>query len=435
MIRQPHKNLFFSYRGGRPRNTADGAIDRQLEDNVTKALIYVLERASRQHVLAPFLHHVVGITRRTDLDQVQFALQRVDISRPKIAARFALGIAPMRGIDPRPQTTHQAGRPDAWIWTDDGFAILLETKVRGAVSRHQLRRHISSVEGWSLANTRVVSHSWAEVFEFFSRVRHTNRKLDPTTRLLLDEFLRYLRMMALASDTTFDIDDFGYFLLRPAERDTATRTLLGRKLVRFTRELTQSKSLARIVRRYGARGADVSKFVNPGVFRKESANYWITIGPKTRRDRCHFTVRLGEDGISLEAFSPHKTFTQKLVRKIGRDPKAFIASLRDIRRDEPFVLRLREAYFRDPTSTYKGQRIGRVVDYMVIHPRVLTLSNMSQLVVEPTRKRLANPKLRPEIFLVRHFPLSEVVGNSRVVETVANAAERMLGYFQFALDV
>lgn len=146
--------------------------------------------------------------------------------------------------------------------------------------------------------------------------------------MLVDEFMRYLRMIALASDTTFDLDDFGYFLLRSAERDAATRALLSRKLVRFAEELTRTRALKYIVRCYSEPGASVSRFVNRGVFRKESANYWITIGPKDRRDRCHFTVRLGQDGISLEAFSPHQSFTKKLVAKIQKQPRAFVASLR-----------------------------------------------------------------------------------------------------------
>lgn len=142
MIRQSHKNLFFSYRGARPYKGAINAIDRQLEDNATKALVYVLEHSQRKHVLAPFLRQIVALRASTGLERVQFALQRVDIARPSISPRIALGIAPVPGVDSRPGITRQSGRPDAWIWADDGFAILVEMKVRGAVSRQQLRRHM-----------------------------------------------------------------------------------------------------------------------------------------------------------------------------------------------------------------------------------------------------------------------------------------------------
>ncbi|MGH7713642.1 MAG: hypothetical protein ACREOG_20320 [Gemmatimonadaceae bacterium] len=358
MIRQPHKNLFFSYRGFRPRRGAQQAIDRQLEDNATKALLYVLEGSSRAQVLAPFLRQIVGVGPPSDIDTVQFALQRVDIARPKMLTRIALGIAPISRIDPHRQTSHLSGRPDAWIWAEERFAILIETKVRGAVSRHQLRRHIRGAEGWSVANTREVPQSWGTIYDFFSRLRRTNQKLDSTTRLLLDEFVRYLRMMALASDTTFDIEDFGYFLLRTEDRDAATRALLSRKLVRFTEDLTRTRSIKRIVMRYSTRSNDVEKVVNRGVFRRDSTNHWITIGPKDRLDRSHFTVRLGEDGISLEVFSPHQSFTRQLVAKIERDPRAFVASLRAISPSEPFVTRLRsDALLRAGVSSLSPSRV------------------------------------------------------------------------------
>jgi hypothetical protein len=435
MIRQPHKNLFFSYRGSRPRKGAQHAIDRQLEDNVTKALVYVLEHCSRRFVLAPFLQKVVGLRPPSGIDEVQFALQRVDIARPTIKRRIALGIAPDSRIDPHRSGLQQSGRPDAWIWADERFAILVETKVRGAVSRHQIQRHIQGAEGWSSTNSHVVSQSWASVYDFFSHLRRASKNLDVTTRMLVDEFVRYLRMIALASDTTFDLDDFGYFLLKEAERDAATRVLLRRKLLRFTEELTRTRALRNIVRRYGGSDTNLSRFVNPGVFPKGSDNYWITVSPKERRDRCHFTVRLGQNGISLQAFSPHQSFTKRLVAKIAKDAHGFVASFRTISRMDPFVVRLREAYYKDPHSPYKGQRIGRMVDFLNIHPRVLTAENVPQFIVDPIRQRFSMKNLRPEIFLIRHFQLSEVVGNSDVVAQVSDAAEQMLGYLNFALDV
>jgi hypothetical protein len=432
-MKQPHKNLFFSYRGARREvEETDLLVEKQLEDNVTKALIYVLENCDRDTVLTPFLR-TVGITQKVRLAEVQFLLQRVDIARPTIRQRIALAIAPDPEIDESRAAPHDAGRPDAWIWADESFAILVETKVRGAVSRHQLDRHVRGAEGWTSGQTRMVSLSWPQLYDLFAEIRRSSSTSDPVTRLLLDQFVRYLRMTALASDTTFDLDDFGYFLLRAADRDSATRTLLHRKLVRFTEELTRSSGLKRMIAQYGVASRTAEAVVSPGLFRKDSTNYWITIGPKDRRDRCHFTVRLTERGISLEAFSPHKSFTRKLLSRIERNPAEFLMSLRRITIDQPVVIRLREAYFHNPASSYKGQRIDRKVDYLEVHPSVLTSDNLETLILDPVRTRLKYNHLRPEVFLLRHFGLSEVIGNSSVVQDVSYAAELMLDYFNFAL--
>ena len=434
-MRQPHKNLFFSYRGSRPNDLSDMLLDKQLEDNVTKALIYVLENSDRERVLSPFLRIAAQLRTRVPLNEVQFALQRADIARPRLRERVALAIAPNPVIDSVKNGSRQAGRPDAWIWADERFAILVETKVRGSASLDQMLRHVRGAEGWNRAHTRIVSISWGRVYDAFTEMRRSCQRADVTTRLLLDEFVRYLRMTALASDTTFDLDDFGYFLLQPSERDSATRALLLRKLVRFTEELTRAPALRRIVKEYDPSGKQVANYISPGVFRRAGENYWITIGPKERRSRCHFTIRLTEDGISLEVFSPHKSFTRKLVSKIERDPNRLIASLRTIGREEPYAIRLREAYFHDPNSSYKGQRIDRKVDYLEVHPKLIAIDNVKELILDPLKERLRYRHLRPEIFLFRHFRLSEVVGNSKIVQDVAHAAESMLGYFTFALDV
>jgi hypothetical protein len=435
-VRQPQKNLFFSYRGGfLGDNHSDLVLDKQLEDNATKALVYVLEHANRASVLRPFLRDLVGLKTTLNLEEIEFALQRADIARSSVEHRIAMCIAPVAHLKRGIVGTHNAGRPDAWIWREDSFAILIETKVRGMATEDQLLRHIRGAQGWTSANTQRRCVSWSQVYDFFVKTRRQQPNADRMTRLLLDEFVGYLRMTALASGTTFDLDDFGYFLLQPKDRDQTTRALLKRKLVRFTEEFSASAAVKEIVRHYGGRSSRAGEFVSPGVFRKDSPNYWITVGPKQRRNRCHFTVRLSEEGISLEAFSPHKSFTKRFVRKIAEQPEGFIASLSAIDPRAPYTIRLREAYYHNPESSYKGQRISNKVDYLEIHPRVLTEVNLSTLIVEPIRMRLTNPTLRPEMFLIRHFQLSELVGNSKVVELVATAARSMLGYLRFALEL
>jgi hypothetical protein len=432
-MRQPHKNLFVFYRGATPKDQASFALlERQLEDNVTKALVYVLEHTDRERVLVPFLKELVGIDAHFDSDTVQFALQRVDIARPSIPRRIALTVAPTAQLSEGAVDAHETGRPDAWIWSDGTFAVLVEAKVRGSANRAQIRRHVEGAEGWKGSQVAWRPLSWSNIYEFVVRARQNPAHLDPVTRLLLSEFVEYLRMNGLATDTTFDLHDFGYFLLDPRDRDSSTRTLLAQKLARFSEEFIKAPSIQSVVRRYGGK-AGSQEYVSPGVFRRESQNYWITIGPKDRRDRCHFTLRLEEDGISLEVFSPYRSFTKPLVEKIESNPTDFVAALAPMRNEDHYFFRLREAHYHDPHSSYKGQRIGKKVDFLHIDTRVLTPDNVLTLIVEPIKRRLKDSSLRPEIFLVRHFSLSELVGKSDVVARVAAAAQPMLPYLEYAL--
>jgi hypothetical protein len=102
---------------------------------------------------------------------------------------------------------------------------------------------------------------------------------------------------------------------------------------------------------------------------------------------------------------------------------------------DPYAFRLREAYYSSPDSFYRGQRIRSKIDYLQVHPGQLTRENLEALMLGPVRERLRRRDLRPEVFLVRSFRLNELVGRSDVVQLVSEAAEPMLNYFTFALDL
>lgn len=433
---QLHQNLFFFYRGTRPHDDVhDATYEKQLEDNTTKSLIYVLEHVDRR-VLLSFLNNVVGLRFVGDSQSIQFALQRKDIQRQHLKYRVALALAPQTGYVSHSKGDHQSGRPDAWIWNDNEFAILLENKiVDQRVTRGQIERHIACAKGWNAKNVTWKSIAWADVYKFFNDWRGQSQKLDSVTTLLINEFVGYLRMIGLSSSASFEADDFLFFTLHPSDRTFTYKTLVRRKLEFFTKKLGETKVVRSIFGMYGLPRSHDIPYVSPGIFRDNSDNFWISLGPKERRNNCHLTVRISEGGISLDAFAPHKSFTTKLVRAIQSDPHKFLDCIRGIPRKEPFRIRLREARYANPGSSYKGQRISSRLDYLEVHPAILNADNIHQFLVEPITKRLKEKKLRPEIFLVRSFGISELLGEAETIELVADAAESMLPYVKYALDV
>lgn len=139
--------------------------------------------------------------------------------------------------------------------------------------------------------------------------------------------------------------------------------------------------------------------------------------------------------VSLEAFSPHRSFTSGLVHKLRRSPQEFVNALRPLKRDKSYHIRLRESFYRNPSSPYKGRAIDRSVDYLEIHPSVVRPGNLHQLIIEPIEARLRRSELRPEIFVVRNFRLSELVGKNDVVDLIASAAEDMYPYLDYASEL
>ena len=119
-----HHNIFYSYRGP---DTVGVDRDRQLENNLTKALINTLSLGG-EAVWRPFLSEL-GLA---DATGAKFLLQRRDLPSGSAVTRrdrVLLGISkkrsawvPDRGVGA--DGTYE-GVPDAWVYGDK-FAVLVE---------------------------------------------------------------------------------------------------------------------------------------------------------------------------------------------------------------------------------------------------------------------------------------------------------------------
>jgi hypothetical protein len=137
-----HRNIFYSYRGPKG-DTADR--DRQLENNVTKALINTLDLGGSA-VYGPFLDWL-GIT---DATNAKFLLQRHNLPSGTAAEkrnRALLGISKRKldWADAGANGTYESV-PDAWVY-GDGFAVLVECKVNdSAFSQGQMQGHLARLQ-------------------------------------------------------------------------------------------------------------------------------------------------------------------------------------------------------------------------------------------------------------------------------------------------
>lgn len=402
-----------------------------MEDNATKALINVLDLADRKVVLKPFLARFCRVHAR-DVASVEFALQRPDIRQPQMPQRVALVIAPVAGWARAGAHRPDQGRPDAWIWEPGAFAVLIENKVKGQATRQQICRHIAGACGWTPSNSNTLCATWAQVHDFFRTLMQSASAWDPKTAFLVRQFEEYLRMTNLSASTVLELDDFAYFATPEKERHPDRKAAVERKFCDLARAIAAQPVMRQALGLYG--GAAAARIpVNPGRFNRDRGDFWISIGPKKRRTNAHFTARIGQAGISIDCFAPHKAYTQRIVQAIRQHPDEFLAALRHVPERERFYIRLREAYYANPRSTYKGRNIGNVRDFLEVHPRELTRGNLDLLVCDPIEARRFKPRFRAELFLVRYFDLGEVVGAEGVAHMVAEAAEMMLPFLKFAL--
>jgi hypothetical protein len=152
-----HHNIFYSYRGP----NIDGADrDRQLENNLTKALINTLCLGG-EAVWRPFLAEF-GLA---DAPSAAFLLQRRDLPSGRAANkrhRVLLGISKRKSVwspDARAETTYESV-PDAWVY-GDGFAVLVESKVNDAdFSPGQMQGHLARLQSSEPTPPKIALKTW-----------------------------------------------------------------------------------------------------------------------------------------------------------------------------------------------------------------------------------------------------------------------------------
>jgi len=206
-----HRNLFYSYRG---QNTDTADRDRQLENNVTKALINTLDLGG-SGVCCPFLAWL-GLT---DTPNVKFLLQRCNL--PSVTAaekqtRVFLGISK---ISKQELDWSEAGVygtyesvPDAWVYGDK-FVVLVESKINDAAfSPGQVQAHLDRLKSIGQEPPTIVTKTWGQIHVFFERLlpRLTDER---SAKLLVEQFIEFLEYTGMSEFTGFRLEHFRYFLL------------------------------------------------------------------------------------------------------------------------------------------------------------------------------------------------------------------------------
>jgi len=196
-----HHNVFFAYRGPA---TGDREISagKQIEDNITRALIITLEHVDASSVSG-------FVSALTGLDVATPTRWDVHLQVPPAVAGdgplVLLGISPVAGIqDGTLRRAERGSRPDAALILDGGLTVVVESKAVGKCHGAQLWNHAvywgMEVEerpedapipsNWSL-------RSWDDVAEWTRNARATES--GEVGRFLLDQFEEYLTLAGVVT--------------------------------------------------------------------------------------------------------------------------------------------------------------------------------------------------------------------------------------------
>ena len=298
----PYRNLFYYYRGPTSKQIH---LEKQLEDNTTKALINTLEFSS-DSLLASFLS-VLNISIK-DKFSPQYDLQVAeDFSRPDALINF--------------------GKTN----------IFIESKIDAPLDKKQLNNHLRSIENAylvcitprekdeqivkSFVNLKLRFITWQKIYELF--FRYQARRKNPEN-LIVHQFVKYLESINMAPFNGFQKEDFEAFINIEDDPKRELRSIVKNKLKLYMEELHRE---LRIIKSYKSLKYSI------GNLNKESKSVWGMIckppvESKVHKPQFQFTLNRNrfQIGVMIEGINPAKKFR----RNIKNDPGGFYKILRKL---------------------------------------------------------------------------------------------------------
>ena len=428
MLRDFTRNLFYFFRG--PSSDDGSARDRQLENNLTKSLIVVLEHSDNAFLQALFVRRL-GLGPQDG--PVRFSLQRRPVGTQTTPKRVVLGITGGGAEHVEFRSAAESGRPDAWILTDN-WAVLVESKLGSKIGNDQLHRHAESA-GWTRGSYDLCYLTWQDIYTVFRDELAKLGTHNPTSCLLVSQWLDYLEGQQMIPFEKLEPDDFDYFNL-PEDAQDSLKSHVHQRLADFQRRIATTKPAARILKCCGLSPDEPWKHGAPRAGERQA---WFIVGGEDAPRKWHATVFFRPHGVDVEAIGASKGLTLRLA-KAGIETVAELVRLCSDGSDHlSIALGCARAWYKNPASDYKGQQIARIDHPMMAHPRVLAA---------PTRDKFAevlwgllrtnDPRYRTELIIQYSIPREEItckhVDVSAQVRLIENALLEIQGPLEFLMS-
>lgn len=333
-MNDPHLNIFHAYRGP---SASEEAATRQLEDNLTRALIITLNTIQYSEARVEILR-TLRIPEEALEKPYQCRLQvsKEDPDWPERSKRRLLIIhgGPTLNITKEHEAT-VSGRVDATI-AGSVFVLAIESKLGDLVTEDQLNRHKHTL---GLPSDETIDITWTDVYRATRHARLLTRH-ESTVHFVLEQFEEYLHMTGFGGLTE---EHLSYFALRKESRDDLVKDGIRRALMEVM------TTLAKIW------GTDWTVY-RPGNIMNGDRDAFIKLAPAREGQSPHLSVVIGPAGLDIfanvETEGPFKRFRDALKQ----DEQGLFEVLRSLASDWQHKFRLPQP---GGSASFAGSRTDR----------------------------------------------------------------------------
>ncbi len=285
-----------------------------LENDVTKALINVLEHSKSKKVMSAFLQ-LIGIKEPPSTFKFDFqVIDKFKFRSHKNRIMLCI-VSDYSQKKSYPEYSVKKSIPDACIFNDN-TAVLIEVKTQSPLVEEQIEKHVENYFG---TKTKRKTISWESISRKFKSITVSN----PLDKLLIKQFRDFLELIGIAEFTGFRksdfrmLDDIGKV---PTEDYIDFKRIFMKKVEKFTKHLDDeikqiitTKNFKPYIMRSGA---NIPEAFSAFYFYDESPNIHINKYP-------NINFIYGEAGIQLTITGEIKSSFNIILKKITQEPEKF----------------------------------------------------------------------------------------------------------------
>jgi len=410
----PHRNLFYYYRGPSSQSSKDDKYDVQVENNVTKSFINILEILEKGE--NPNLRN--------------WFLNRINLrTSPLIDFDF--------------QTVSSESIPDAVI-TLEGRKIYIESKVRAELSSSQIKRHLSKLmkedvlliitnhndaneQMRDVVDSRLRFVTWSQIHQACSKIT-ADIKHDKKARfvfILMKEFIYYLEVVAMTDFTGLNNDDFDYFINKNQYYKAIIKNKMGALSEKIREKLPTDLKHFSEIKIGNIRDNDNSLWV---AFRDANAN-----GPT---NQCNFTVDITSEYYGIRAVirngrvHEENTAVGIFYKNLTESPAKFIDLMKSIRPD--YKMLIWERCPRDGKRIKPGGEVWKKVlelrlDYIQNTDDISYIKQVLERIKKPNSPGIhitREIKRGNELLLEPNILIDETISTMQILKPVLDFLER-----------
>jgi hypothetical protein len=422
--RTGYHNIFLTYRSRSDKGIAEEeysqAAERELEDNVTKALINVLEYA-RGPILAAFLE-ACGIKPKGPLETYEFALHE-DSSKTEYPGKkkYLIEIGPgkeelRKGGEAEARTLNPIH--DARI-TGNREVCFIEVKIRGTVSKEQRQSYLKT---YHIAKENVIPLTWERIYDSFIGLLPRDSDIGEfwfsVGGFLLVQFLEFLEMLGLSAFSGIRSEHFNIL-----GKEIEEITLDERAKLKWLQK-TYSEAVKAEIDAIGNRKLiEATRFVHCGYIKPNEKIPYVSLSEEESAMKTqypHFGSSLNYKLVNAYVSCEGKNAYSKFLNVCQTAPEEIVMALANLRGYTLTILKRKQVRVRQYKYDY-----DHPLEIMNCPPTVQDL----KLLASEWDGWFASKEFYPGVFLQREIEKEMVIDQGvRLAREVAETIAAMRPY-------